>query len=232
MSGRSVAEQAVGREPLSRERVLAAAVTLADEAGIEALSMRRLGQALGVQAMSLYHHVPNREAILDGIVDIVLGEVEIPGETAPWKPSIRRIAISTHEALVRHPWAASQMLSSSGIVPGRVRYMDAMLAALRRGGFSARLIDLAYHALDSHVLGFTLWQVQMDLDPDTLPDLAGRFLAALPAGAYPDLVEHVQQHLRHAEPEGEGSFAFGLDLILDGLEGLQGPAGGSRVSDR
>ena len=212
------------RAPLTRERVIEAAIGLADESGIDSLSMRRLGQALGVEAMSLYNHVANKDDILKGIVDIVLGEVELPAPGAPWKAALRRTAISMHDALVRHPWAASLMLSASGDSEARMRYMDAILGSLREGGFSPGMTDHAYHALESHIFGFTLWIVGMDLDSATLPVLATAFLERISTGEFPHLVEHVQQHLKERDPEDEGEFAFGLDLILDGLERLRDAA--------
>jgi AcrR family transcriptional regulator len=201
--------------------VLQAAIGLADEAGIESLSMRRLGQELGVEAMSLYNHVANKDDILRAIVDMVLSEFELPVPGSDWKADIRGTAISAHEVLVRHPWAASLMWSATGASPARWRYMDAILGCLREAGFSADMTDHAYHALDSHITGFTLWEVQVQIDPETLPDLAATFLRELPVDDYPYLVEHVHQHLKERRPDDEGAFAFGLDLILDGLERLR-----------
>ncbi|MGH2393267.1 MAG: TetR/AcrR family transcriptional regulator C-terminal domain-containing protein, partial [Candidatus Limnocylindria bacterium] len=185
------APPSVTRAPLSRDRVLQAAIGLADEAGIDSLSMRRLGQALGVEAMSLYNHVANKDDILRAIVDMVLSKFELPVLGSDWKAAIRGTAISAHEVLVRHPWAAGLMLSSTGASPARWRYMDAILGCLREAGFSADLTDHGYHALDSHITGFTLWEVQVQIDPEKLPDLAATFLRDLPVDEYPHLVEHV-----------------------------------------
>ncbi len=207
------------RAPLSRERVLAAARALADVRGIGALSMRRLAQELGVEAMSLYHHVANKDDILDGMVDAVLAEVAPAGSVGDWKAAIREMAIATHDALARHPWAASLMLSRN--IPSRLRYMEAVLGSLRRGGFSAEMTDHAYHAIDSHIAGYTLWAANFDIEPETLPGLAEAFLRQLPVDDFPYVVEHVHEHLRERNPEAEGEFAFGLDLILDGLERIR-----------
>jgi AcrR family transcriptional regulator len=208
------------RVPLSRDRVLVAAIDLADRSGIDALTMRRLAQELGVEAMTLYYHVTNKGDILDGITDMVVSEIELPSSGAAWKASLRRTAISAHEILVRHPWAANLMLSG-GVRQGRLRYMEALLGCLRRGGFSAEMTHHAYHALDSHILGFTLWQVGMAIDAQALPHLAADFLKNLSREELPYLVEHVEQHLTESR-EYEGSeFDFGLDLILDGLERLR-----------
>ncbi len=210
---------AEARLPLSRDRVLSAAIALADEAGIESLSMRKLGQALGVEAMSLYNHVANKEEILNGIVDIVLGEFELPAPGgADWKAALRRTAMSAYEVLIRHPWAASLVLSASGVSQARVRYMESILRTLRQAGFSAEMTDHGYHALESHIMGFTLWEVGMDLGSrEDLAGLATEFLQALPREKLPYLAEHIEQHLKPRRPDDEGEFAFGLDLILDGL---------------
>ena len=209
------------RPPLSRERVLRAAIDLADVGGIESLSMRRLAQELGVEAMSLYYHVANKGDILDGIVDLVVGEFQLPSHDAEWKSAIRATAISAHEVLVRHPWSARLVLSGSGVSMARLRYMDAILGTLRRAGFSAEMTDHAYHALDSHIMGFTLWQVGMNLGTEEdLKDMAGQFLAQLSVEEFPHLAEHIEQHLKPSDPDDVPEFEFGLGLILDGLERL------------
>jgi AcrR family transcriptional regulator len=213
------------RTPLTRERVLHAAIAIADEAGVGALSMRKLGQMLGVEAMSLYNHVRSKDDLLNSVIDIVLGEVEIPPAGTPWKRAIRGTAISAHDVLVRHPWAASVMLSATGRQPARWRYMESILRSLREGGFSPERTDHAYHVLDSHITGYTLWQVQIQIDPAQLPAMASTFLQDLPPDDYPFLVEHVHQHLRPPDAADEGAFVFGLDLILDGLERLLPGAG-------
>jgi AcrR family transcriptional regulator len=218
----SVRSAADARIPLSRERVLSAAIALADEAGIESLSMRKLGQALGVEAMSLYNHVANKDEILNGIVDIVVGEFDLPPPGTDWKAALRRIALSAYEVLVKHPWAANLVLSASGISESRLQYMEAILGTLRRAGFSAEMTDHGYHALESHIMGFTLWEVGMNLGSrEDLQRLASAFLERLSADEFPYLSEHVEQHLKPRRPDDEGEFAFGLDLILDGLERIR-----------
>ena len=216
------------RVPLSRDRVLRAAIELADEAGIDALSMRKLGQALGVEAMSLYNHVANKDDILNGIVEIVESGIELPSPGSEWKGSLRRTALSAHDVFERHPWAASLALSAAGARPIRWRYMNAILGCLRVAGFSAEMTDHAYHALESHVAGFTLWSSQLKVDDSALADLASTFLDELPEDL-PYLAEHVHQHLKERRPDDEGSFAFGLDLILDGLERKLRPGDGPRL---
>jgi AcrR family transcriptional regulator len=213
------------RAPLSRERVLRAAIDLADAGGIGSLSMRRLAQELGVEAMSLYHHVANKDDILSGIADLVVEEYEIPNPGPDWKASIRRTAVSAYRVLLRHPWAASLLLAGTTPSVARLRYMDALLGTLRGAGFSAEMTDHAYHALDSHIMGFTLWVTGMNLPSDEqFTDLAQGFLARLPADEMPHLVEHVHQHLKPRDPDDKPEFEFGLDLLLDGLERLLGTA--------
>ena len=209
------------RVPLNRERVLRAAIGLADQGGIESLSMRRLGQELRVEAMSLYNHVANKDDILTGIVDIVESEIELPAAGRDWKRAIRTIAISAHDVFERHPWAASLTLSATGSRPARWRYMNALLGCLRGAGFSTGQTDLAYHALESHIAGFTLWASQLEIAEEDLPDLAATFLRDFPADDYPWVAEHIRQHMELRKPENEGAFAFGLDLILDGLERIR-----------
>jgi AcrR family transcriptional regulator len=209
------------RIPLTRERVLHAAVALADEAGIESLSMRKLGQKLGVEAMSLYNHVANKDDIQDGIVEIVLGEIELPAGD-DWKEAIRRTAISSHDAFVRHRWACSLMMRVPRVSPPRMQWMESVLRTFREAGFSADLTHHAYHAIDSHITGFTLWQVSMPFQThEELVDLAEDFLPQIPADEYPYVIEHAQQHLEPPSPDEKSEFEFGLDLILDGLERLR-----------
>lgn len=209
---------ALAREPMSRERVLEAAIRLADAEGIGAVSMRRLAQELGVEAMTLYYYVANKREILDGIADMVTGEIGLPPPDEHWKASLRVTALSARDVLQGHPWAASLILSSGG-GDARARYMNAILGTLRGAGFSAAMTDHAYHAIESHIMGWTLWVSGMNLGTDEeLAAKATEFIAQLPRDELPYLVEHIEQHLKPRDPDDEGSFAFGLDLILDGLE--------------
>jgi AcrR family transcriptional regulator len=205
------------RTPLSRERVLRAAIELADANGIKSLTMRRLARELGVEAMTLYYYLANKDELLNGIVDIVVSEIELPPPDTDWKQALRQIAISEYHVLLRHKWVAGLMLHS-GPQQARLRNMDAILGALRRGGFSAEMTHHAYHALEGHIVGFTLWIVGMDLDPEQLPAMAAAFLEQLPRDELPFLAEHIETHM-HPMVEYTGSeFEFGLDLILDGLD--------------
>ena len=207
------------RPALTRDRVLQAAIELADDGGLESVSMRKVAAALGVEAMSLYHHVAGKDELLGGMLDLVVGEIEVASPEHAWKEALRRSAISAHEVLVRHRWAAALMMSA-GVGAARLRFMEGLLATLRSSGFSAELTHHAYHALDSHIVGFTLWQVS--LPPlEELTGLAADFLRQLDVESYPYFAEHVEQHLGDAAASGAEEFAFGLDLILDGLERLR-----------
>jgi AcrR family transcriptional regulator len=210
------------RVPLSRERVLQAAVRLADESGIDALSMRRLGQELGVEAMSLYNHVTNKDDLHQGIVELVLSEVESPRDGGDWKEEIRRTAISSYQAFVRHRWACGLMMRGPSVSPVRMEWMEAVLRTLRTAGFSADLTHHAYHALDSHITGFTLWIVSMPFEThEELVSLAEGFLPTVSSEKFPYFVEHAEQHLLPPDPDERSEFEFGLDLILDGLAQLR-----------
>ena len=178
--------------------------------------MRKLGRALGVEAMSLYNHVANKDDMLDGIVDLVLSEFELPSAGDDWSVAIRRTAISAHEALLRHPWACTLIMSR--FRPARMRYIEWILARLREAGFSAETTYHGYHALDSHILGFTLWEMGHSIPREEAADFVATFLREFPVEEYPYLAEHVEQHFRESSLDGEDEFEFGLDLILDGLD--------------
>jgi AcrR family transcriptional regulator len=205
------------RLPLSRDRILRAALQLADERGIDALSMRRLGQALGVEAMSLYNHVQNKDEVLGGIVDLVVEEFELPQPGGDWEEGLRRTAISAHAALLRHRWAAALMVHV--VSDARIRYIEAVLRCVREAGFSPELAFHAYHAIDSHILGFTLWEIGHTIGTEgaDLQTLARDFLARLPEHDFPYFYEHVHQHLDPSLRDDRDEFEFGLELVLDGL---------------
>jgi AcrR family transcriptional regulator len=205
------------RLPLSRERVLGAAIALADSAGIEAITMRRLGQELGVEAMSLYNHVTNKDDLLDGMLDAVLAEYDLLSPASDWRAAVQTIAVSANKTLRRHTWASGLMDSPRTVGEGQLRYMNSLLGCLRAGGFSAEQTHHAYHVIDGHILGYTRRQVNFPIAAADLKTVAQSFLETLPAEQYPDLVEHVIGHLDGTFESG-GGFEFALDLILDGLE--------------
>ena len=218
------------RGALNRERVLGAAIALADEAGVEALTMRRLAKQLGVEAMSLYNHVANKEDILDGIVDIVFGEIEPPSTDVAWKTAMRRRAISTREALRRHPWAIGLMEARSRPGPANLRLHEAALKCLREAGFSLEATVHAYSVQDSYIYGFALQEKALPSSFDT-PEggaqVAERMLPQAPAADYPYSAEMVGEHIAKAGYDFTAEFEFGLDLILDGLERFR--AGGRQA---
>lgn len=207
------------REPLSRDRVLRAAVELADAHGLDALSMRRLGEELGVEAMSLYNHVPNKDAILDGIVDLVAGEIELPDARGDWKEEMRRRAVSAHAVLMRHPWATMLIVSRVNVGPLMLRYVDATIACLRAAGFSWKRTNDAWNAIDSFVYGFTLEKLSFPLRPEEYAVAAETFLPQLPPGQYP-FMRGMAEEVIAGRHDGMSELEFGLDLILDGLEAL------------
>ena len=212
---------AAPRVPLSRDRILQTALELVDDRGIESLTMRKLGRALGFEAMSLYNHVTDKDDVLDGILDLVLSEIERPLAAGDWVEAVRRSAISVHEALRRHPWASGLMMSPAHIRPARVEYMDALLGRLREAGFSAETTYHAYHVLDAHIIGFTLWASTHGSVPADIEDIRGFLDRMIPAETYPHLHEHGMQHLEDGPHQNVTAFEYGLDLVLDSLERLR-----------
>jgi AcrR family transcriptional regulator len=211
------------RTPLSRERVLRAAVALADRSGIEALTMRRLAQELGVEAMSLYNHIANKDDILDGIIDLVFDEIELPTGEAGWKPAMRQRAISARQALHRHPWATGLMESRRTPGPANIGHHDAVLGILRNAGFPIELAAHAYSLLDSYIYGFALQEASLPFQtPQETAEVAQEIMAAFPADAYPHLAEIATEHALRPGYDYGDEFLYGLDLILDGLERAAG----------
>jgi AcrR family transcriptional regulator len=208
------------RPALSRERVLAAALVLADEVGIGALSMRKLGEALGVEAMSLYRHVANKDAILDGIVDLLASEFEPPAAGQDWKQAMRRRAISAHLALMRHPWATPLIVSRANVGPAMLRYVDATIGCLREAGFSWAMADHAWNAIDSYIHGYTLQKLNFPFEPEEYATAARAFLPMIPADRFPYL-NGMSMQVIDGHHDGLHRIEFGLDLILDGLETLR-----------
>jgi AcrR family transcriptional regulator len=219
------------RVPLSRERVLRAAVKVADEGGIAALTMRRLAEELGAEAMSLYYHVANKEEVLDGVVDVIAGEIndvvdrlDVAATGADWKKAVRQRILSAREALLRHPWAPGVLETRSSTSPAVLHYFDGLVGLMRAGDFSYDLIHHAMHALGSRALGFT----QELFDPG---DGAGDAdAAALPEGMAEQLPHLVgmMMEVAHDDPDStlgwcddQTEFEFGLDLVLDGLDRLR-----------
>ena len=207
------------RIPLSRDRVLRAAAAFADEYGIEALSMRKLAHAVGVEAMSLYNHVASKDDLLDGMIDLVFAEIELPSAAGGWKRAMRQRAMSVRAVLARHRWAIGLMESRTSPGPATLRHHDAVLGCLREAGFSLELAAHAYAALDSYIYGFTLQERGLPFDtPQQSAALAQVMLARFPAGQYPHLAEFMFGHVLQPGYDYGDEYEFGLDLILDGLE--------------
>jgi hypothetical protein len=172
--------------------------------------------------MSLYNHVAGKEDLERGIVEVVLAEIENPRPGGDWKAEIRRTAVSSHDAFVRHRWSCSLLTHGGGVSRLRMQWMEAVLHTFRESGFSPNLTHHAYHAIDSHITGFTLWQVGMPFRTrEELVELADGFLRRIPADEFPYVVEHAQEHIAPPDPAEKPEFEFGLDLILDGLERLR-----------
>src|ERR1700690_1317797 len=208
------------KTPLNRERILRAALDMADNAGIDALTMRALGQALEVEAMSLYNYVEDKDDLLTGIVELVLSEIDLAPTADNWRSDMRATAMSAHEALLRHPWACRLVLTpaSARMISARMSYIESILARIRDAGFTPEAASRGYHALDSHILGFTIWQLGHALPADAPPDFIDTLMRQLDPDIFPYLIEHAAVHMNSSEGEEEGEFEFGLDLILDGLE--------------
>jgi len=199
--------------------VLRAAIAVADEVGVESLTMRRLGRHLGVEAMSLYKHVAGKDEILDGIVDIVIGEIDLPSESADWKPAMRQRANSARQVLASHPWAIGMLESRGAMGPAAMRYVDAVIGRLRAGGFSVEMAAHAFVLLDSYIYGFVVQELSFPVgisEENTEP--ARAVLQTLPADRYPHLAEMAGEHVATPGRTYADAFDFGLGLILDGLE--------------
>lgn len=206
------------RKPLTRQRVIDAAVELADAGGLQALTMRKLAQDLGVEPMSVYYHVANKAQILDEIVDVVFSEIELPSPDEPWKPAMRRRAVSAREALIRHQWAPGLMDSRINPGPATLGHHDAMIGKLRSAGFSIELTAHAVSVIDGYVYGFALQEVALPFDSDTVAEVAELILDQFPTDEYPHLAELTTEHVLQPGYSYSDEFEFGLDLILDGLE--------------
>jgi AcrR family transcriptional regulator len=206
------------RAPLTRERVLRGAVAIADAGGIAALTIRALADKLGVKPMSVYYHVANKDEILDGIVDLVFSEIDLPSTTGDWRTEIRRRATSAREVLRRHSWAIGLMEARTAPGPATLRHHDAVIATLRGAGFTVAMTAHAYALLDSYVYGFALQEATLPFtETDTAGDVTEAIMLQMPAGEYPHLVEMATQHILQPGYNFADEFDFGLNLILDAL---------------
>ena len=214
------------RRRLTRQQVVLAAIALADERGIDTLTMRRLGGAVGVEAMSLYNHVANKDDLLDGMIDMVFAEIDLPSPDEDWRTAMRRRAVSVRRTLARHRWAIGLMESRSSPGPATLRHHDTVIGCLRGAGFSVELSAHAFSALDSYIYGFALQERNLPFDtPEETAELAQAVIAELPAEEYPHLTELTVEHVLQPGYDYGKEFEYGLDLILDGLDRKLYPEG-------
>jgi len=219
----SAATPRPARRPLTRKRVLRAAMVQADRGGLDELTMRKLADALHVAPMALYRHVANRDDLIDAMIDTVFGEIEVPSPDVDWRTAMRRRGISLRDALLRHRWATGLMESRARPGPANLGHHDAVLGNLRASGFSLELAAHAYSALDSYIYGFALTKMNLPFDASTdMSEMADRMLAPFPADTYPHLVEFITDHAMKPGYDYGGEFEYGLDLVLDGLERARG----------
>jgi len=212
------------RIPLTRERVLDAAMKLADQSGLEGLSMRKLGQALGVEAMALYYHFANKERVLDGIVDMVFAEIDLPVIGADWKAAMRQRAISVRDALLRHRWAIGLMESRTNPGPANLRHHDAVIGCLRAAGFDMAATATAYSLLDSYIYGFAMTKMSLPFeDTSDIVEMSETMLAPFPPGEYQNLADFITEYAMKPGYDYANEFEYGLDVLLDGLERVRDP---------
>lgn len=208
------------RPPLTPERILRAGIKLADRQGLEALSMRKLATTLKVEAMSLYNHVASKDVLLDGMVDLIIGEITLPERGGDWKAAMRARATSALAVMTAHPWAPMLIVSRINVGPNMLRYIDATLGTLREAGLSWEQVDRAWNTMDNYIYGFTLQQQNFPVNPDDYASAAASYLPMLPAERYPYMHE-MTARVADGSHDGTLDFGFGLELILDGLERLR-----------
>lgn len=210
------------RRPLTRDRVMRAALDVADAGGIAGLTIRSLAAELGVKPMSVYHHVANKEEILDGIVDLVFAEIDLPDPDGDWRAQVRRRVTSTRAALVRHPWAVAVLESRTSPGPANLRQHDAMLGTLRSGGFSVRAAGHAFALLDAYVFGVAVQEASLPFEEaEGAGEVAAGLTEEFASGQYPHLVELATEVVMQPGYDFRDEFGFGLDLLLNALESLR-----------
>lgn len=207
------------RPALDQDRIVAAAVAVADAGGLAKVSMRNVGAELGVEAMSLYHHLAGKDALLDALADWVFTRIELPAPGTPWRQAMAARATSSRRALAAHPWALGLIESRRTPGPALLRHHDTVLGSLRREGFSVALASHAFSAIDAYVYGFVLTELTLPFEPgESIQDFVAEIHEALPADEYPHLVEMITEQVVGGTYAFTDEFAFGLDLVLDGLE--------------
>ena len=208
------------RPRLSRERVLETAMIRADQGGLEALTMRTLADELGVAPMALYRHVANKDDLIDAMIDVVFGEIGLPSGGADWKTAMRQRAISLRDVLARHRWAIGLMESRRNPGPANLRHHDAVIGKLRAAGFSVVMAAHAYSLLDAYIYGFSLTKLNLPFESSAdVGEVAQAMLEPFPVNEYPNLVEFLNEHVLKPGYDYGDEFEYGLELILDGLEG-------------
>lgn len=212
-----ISESPEERTPLSRERVLRGAVAIAGDKGIGSLTIRSLAQHLGVKPMSLYHYVANKDEILDGIVDLVFSQIQLPSLDGPWWPKLHQWAHSARQVLTRNSWAIALLESRATPGPATLRHHDRIIGVLRGGGFSVAMTAHAYALLDSYVYGFALQESALPFDRTTVASVTESTMELFSDEGYPHLVELAEQHILQPGYDFSDEFEFGLELILNGL---------------
>jgi AcrR family transcriptional regulator len=207
-----------GRARLSRDRVLGGAMAVADAGGIASLTIRSIAQELGVKPMSVYHHVANKDAIIDGIVDLVFSEIDLPVPGRPWKPEIRRRSVSAREALARHPWAIQLLQSRTNPGQATLRHHNAVIGTMREAGYSVVKTAHALALVDSYVFGFALSEAALPIHgPDTVPEVAEQMMEGFDPAEYPYLVDFAVKHIVKPGYDFGAEFEYGLTRVLDAL---------------
>ncbi len=215
-----------GRTPLSRERILFAAIELADADGIASLTMRNLAAVLDVRPMAIYHHLANKDQILDGIVDLVFAEVDQPPSDAPWRPGLEARSASVRKAMRRHPWATGLMESRREPGPATLLHHDAVIGLLLASGFTHAAVAHAMAVLDAYVYGFVLQEIALPFDgPDDVSEIAEQILEQMPADLYPSFVAFAREHVLKVGYDFADEFDVGLAMVLDGISRLGGAPG-------
>jgi AcrR family transcriptional regulator len=211
------------RPVLTRARVINGAVALADVIGVDALTIRKLAVALDVRTMTIYHHIENKEAIIDGMVDLVFSEIELPPTNTDWKTAMRQRSASVRSVLAIHPWAVALMESRTAPGPATLRHHDAVLGCLRQGGLSIEMTAHAYAVIDAFIYGFALQEAGLPATAgDEMADLAGSIMETMPTGEYPHIMELTTKHILKPGYDFGREFGYGLNLILDGLDAASG----------
>lgn len=214
----AVSEGGQARVRLSRERVLRGAMAVADAGGLSSLTIRSLAHELGVKPMSVYHHVANKNEVLDGIVDLVFGEIELPSPGGDWRTEMRRRAVSARHVLRCHPWAIALLQSRTNPGPATLKHHDAFIGTLREAGFSVVLTAHAFALIDSYLFGFALSEATLPINgPDTVAEVAGSMMPRASADAYPYLLEFTAEHILKPGYDFGEEFEFGLNAVLDAL---------------